>query len=208
MLTLYTWTTPNGRKASIMLEEIGASYDVKAINLAKKEQFAPDFQKLSPNNKIPALVDASDGNAPRVLFETGAILLYLAVKSGKLLAVDGRQRDEATEWLFWATSGLAPMLGQWNYFARLSEEKVPLALGRFTSEAIRLFKVLEQRLSESAFLAGEYSIADISAFTWTNAVLPELKKDAADLETPSIDRWLKQINARPAVVRGLQVPNV
>jgi GST-like protein len=210
MLTLYTWTTPNGRKASIMLEEIGASYDVRPVNLGKKEQFAPDFLEISPNNKIPALVDEPKAGTRRVIFETGAILIYLAEQSGKLLASEGSKRDETLEWLFWATSGLAPMLGQWNYFARRAEEKVPAATTRFTEEAVRLFNILEKRLSEVEFLAGDYSIADIGAFTWTQAILPALKNSGPEglTATRAIDRWLHQINARPTVARGLQVPKI
>lgn len=207
MITLYTWTTPNGRKASIMLEEIGAAYIVNAVNLGKDEQRAPEFLKISPNNKIPALVDNS-GASPRMLFESGAILIYLAERSGRLLAPAGPKRDEALEWLFWASSGLAPMLGQWNYFARRSEEKNPAAVERFSKESVRLFRVLEKRLSETGHLAQDYSIADIAAFTWTKAILPELRKQAPDELSglPAIDRWLAEVGGRPAVVRGLEVP--
>jgi GST-like protein len=210
MLTLYTWTTPNGRKASIMLEEIGARYAVTPVNIGKDEQFDPDFLAISPNNKIPAIVDAPEDGAKRTVFETGAILIYLAEKSGQLLPPDGPARDKTLEWLFWATSGLAPMLGQWNYFARRAEEKTPTAVDRFTKECVRLFHVLEKRLAETPFLASAYSIADIGAFTWADAVLPKLRGDAAKQlgDTPSIDRWLTAINARPAVMRGLKIPEV
>ena len=207
MMTLYTWTTPNGRKASIMLEEIDFPYTVAPVNLGKGEQLAPEYLRISPNNKIPALVDES-GAAPRILFESGAILIYLAERSGRLLASAGPKRDETLEWLFWASSGLAPMLGQWNYYARRAEEKNPAALERFSEESVRLIRVLEKRLAEVPHLAQDYSIADIAAFTWTKAILPELKKELPTelAGTPAIDRWLDEIGARPAVQRGLEVP--
>jgi GSH-dependent disulfide-bond oxidoreductase len=207
VITLYTWTTPNGYKASIMLEEIGATYSVKPVNLAKGEQHASEFVNVSPNNKIPAIVDDSEAS-PRAVFETGAILIYLAEKSGQLLPARGALRDQTLEWLFWASTGLAPMLGQWNFFARRATEKTPVAIEHFTREAIRLLHVLEGRLAEAPYLAQQYSIADVAAFTWTRAILPELKKDAADglAGVPSIDRWLGEIGARQAVARGLEVP--
>jgi len=207
VITLYTWTTPNGRKASIMLEEIGAAYTVKPVNLSKGEQHAPEFVNISPNKKIPVIVDDSE-LTPRMIFETGAILIYLAEKSGQLLPSRGALRDQSLEWLFWASTGLAPMLGQWNSFARRAKEKNPAAIEHFAKEAVRLFQVLESRLAKATYLAQDYAIADIGAFTWTKAILPELKKNAGDdLErTPSIDRWLAEIGARPAVARGLEVP--
>jgi GST-like protein len=209
MITLYTWTTPNGRKASIMLEEIGADYTVKPVNLGKDEQFAPAFLALSPNNKIPAIVDPDGQSGERVVFETGAILTYLAEKSGRFLAPSGRRRDEGLEWLFWSSSSLSPMLGQWSYFVLRAPEKVPAAIERFTKESVRLFGVLEKRLAAEPYLAGEYSIADIATFTWVKAVGAKLKEHASDLgETPSIDRWAREIEARPAVQRGMAVPKV
>ena len=209
MITLYTWTTPNGHKASIMLEEIGAAYMVKPINLGKGEQHAPQFVAISPNNKIPAIIDDSDADR-RAIFETGAILIYLAEKSGQLLPSRGALRDQTLEWLFWASSALAPMLGQWNHFARRAKERTPVAIEHFAKEAVRLLHVLEGRLAEATHLAGRYSIADIAAFTWTRALLPELRKDAGDqlADTPSINRWLAEIGARPAVARGLRVPTI
>jgi GST-like protein len=209
MITLYTWTTPNGRKASIMLEEIGADYAVKPVDLGQDEQFDPAFLALSPNNKIPAIVDPDGEGGERVVFETGAILTYLAEKSGRFLASSGRRRDEALEWLFWSSSSLSPMLGQWNYFVLRAPEKVPPAIERFTKESVRLFGVLEKRLAAEPYLAGEYSIADIATFTWVNAVGAKLKEHASDLgDTPSIDRWLQDIEARPAVQRGMAVPKL
>jgi GST-like protein len=209
MITLYTWTTPNGRKASIMLEEIGADYAVKPVNIGKDEQFDPAFLALSPNNKIPAIVDPDGEGGERGVFETGAILTYLAEKSGRFLASSGRRRDEGLEWLFWSSSSLSPMLGQWNYFVLRAPEKVPPAIERFTKESVRLFGVLEKRLAAEPYLAGEYSIADIATFTWVTGVGAKLKEHASDLgDTPAIDRWLQDIEARPAVQRGMAVPKV
>lgn len=210
MITLYTWTTPNGRKASIMLEELGLDYEVKPVNIGKNEQFDPAFLKISPNNKIPAIVDARGSGEARAVFETAAILIHLAESTGRLLPMGGPARDRALEWLIWSVAGLGPMLGQWNYFAVRSTEKVPPAIERFTSEAVRLFGVLDRRLGEAEYLAGEYGVADISAFTWTKAVLDNLRKHAGAefAPTPNIDRWIAAIDARPAVVRGLAIPKV
>ena len=208
MITLYTWTTPNGRKASVMLEEVGETYEVRTVNIGKDEQFDPAFLKLSPNNKIPAIVDHDAQGGPRTLFETGAIFVYLAEKSGKFLAPSGPARDRALEWLFWSSSSLSPMLGQWNYFAVRATEKVPPAIERFATEAVRLFRILDKRLGEEAYLAGDYSIADIATYTWAKAVLPRLKEQVDFGDTPAIDRWIAAIDARPAVQRGMAVPKV
>ena len=210
MITLYTWTTPNGRKASIMLEETGLSYAAVPVNIGKDEQFAPDFLALSPNNKIPAIVDEEGVDRRQSVFETAAILTYLAEKTGMLLPTHGPRRVETLEWLAWSVSGLAPMLGQWNYFARRAPEPVPAAIDRFTQEVARLFGVLERRLSQGVYLAGDYSIADISTYTWTAAVVHAFQKHAPDAlgPTPHIERWLAEIAARPAVQRGMAVPQV
>ena len=210
MITLYTWTTPNGRKASIMLEETGLSYVARPVNIGQNEQFAPAFLAISPNNKIPAIVDEEGVDRRQTVFETAAILTYLAEKTGQLLPAHGPRRIEAQEWLAWSISGLAPMLGQWNYFARRAEVKTPAAIERFTAEAARLFGVLETRLSQATYLAHDYSIADISTYTWTAAVLPAFREHAAGaLEpTPHITRWMSEIAARPAVQRGMLVPQV
>lgn len=210
MITLYTWTTPNGRKASIMLEEIGAEYTVKPVDISKDEQFDPAFLALSPNNKIPAIVDAGGEGGTHTLFETGAILVYLADKTGRFLAPAGARRDGALEWLFWSSSSLSPMLGQWNYFAVRAPDKVPAAIARFTTEAVRLFGVLERRLAAEQYLAGEYSVADIATFTWVKAVIAKLKEHPGSGlgDTPAIDRWVGEIETRPAVQRGMAVPKV
>jgi GST-like protein len=207
VITLYTWTTPNGRKASIMLEEVNLSYAVRPINLQENEQHDPDFLRVSPNNKIPAIVD-NDGGKNHTIFETGAILIYLAEKTGKLLSANGPERTDALEWLFWSTSGLAPMLGQWNYFANRAKDKQTVVIERFSKEVARLYSVLEKRLSEVRYLAGDYSVADISAFTWTKAMLGKFKAQNSNMlpNTPAIDRWLESVANRGAVIRGLDVP--
>ena len=203
MIQLYGWGTPNGLKIPIMLEEIGLPYSVHRVDISKGEQFAPDFLAISPNNKIPAIVDEDNGQS---LFESGAILTYLADKTGKLLAAEGPARWAATEWLHWQIGGLGPMLGQLGFFAVRSEEKAPLAITRFTEEGERLLGVLERRLAATPYLAGDdYSIADIAAFTWTRATRTFLKEPLAQAiaNAPATDRWLASIEARPAVVKGL-----
>ena len=210
MITLYTWTTPNGRKASIMLEETGASYIAKPVNIGKDEQFAPEFLTISPNNKIPAIVDEEGVDRRHTVFETSAILTYLAEKTGQLLPAHGHRRIEVQEWLAWSVSGLAPIAGQWNYFARRAGEKAPAAIERFTTEVARLFGVLETRLSHATYLAHDYSIAAISTYTWTAAVLHPFREHAGEAfgPTPHIERWMAEIAARPAVQRGMLVPQV
>ena len=210
MITLYTWATPNGRKASIMLEETDLSYAARPVDIGKDEQFTPEFLAISPNNKIPAIVDEEGVDRRQSVFETAAILTYLAEKTGQLLPAHGPRRVETLEWLAWSVSGLAPMLGQWTYFARRAPEPVPAAIDRFTAEVARLFGVLEQRLSHGTYLAGDFSIADISTYTWTAAVLHAFQKAAPDAlgPTPYIERWMAEIAARPAVQRGMQVPQV
>ncbi|MBM6594443.1 glutathione S-transferase N-terminal domain-containing protein [Microvirga pudoricolor] len=211
MITLYTWTTPNGRKVPIMLEELGWPYEVKPVDIGRDEQFSPEFLRVSPNNKIPALVDDEADGGPLSVFESGAILVYLADKSGRFLAPSGPARYKALEWLFWQVGGQGPMLGQLGFFAKRSEEKAPLAIGRFTDEAARLLGVLERRLSEAPFLAGEdYGIADMATYPWTIAAKTFLKDVLAEslASKPSMERWLKAVGDRPAVQRGMAVPKV
>jgi len=211
MITLYTWSTPNGRKISIMLEELGWPYEVRPVNIGKDEQFAPDFLKVAPNNKIPALVDDEAEGGPLSIFESGAILVYLADKSGRFLAPSGAARFKALEWLFWQVGGQGPMLGQLGFFAKRSQEKAPLAIKRFTEEADRLLGVMERRLAEAPYLAGaDYSIADMATYPWTMAATTFLSDVLSDsLATkPAIARWLKAMGERPAVQRGMAVPKV
>jgi GST-like protein len=210
-LVLYTWTTPNGRKISIMLEELGLPYDVRPIDIGRDQQFAPEFLRISPNNKIPALIDEEAEGGSLVVFESGAILTYLAEKTGRFLAPSGAARYAAMEWLHWSIGGLGPMVGQLNFFSLRSPEKAPLATDRFTREADRLLGVMDRRLSESAYLGGgDYSIADMAAYTWTFFVSTRLDHVLADslASKPAIYRWLKVVGDRPAVRRGMLVPEV
>jgi len=205
-IALYTWTTPNGRKASIALEELGLPYEAHPIDIGKGEQFAPDFLKISPNNRIPAIVDPEgpDG-APISLFESGAILLYLAEKTGRLWPDDPRARYAAMQWLMWQMGNFGPMLGQAHHFRRFAPEKIPYAIERYTNEARRLYGVLDKRLSEAAHLAGDdYTMADIATFPWA----ARHEWHGIDLtEFANVERWYDAIAARPAVVRGMAVPS-
>jgi GST-like protein len=211
MLTLHTWTTPNGRKIPIMLEELGLQYTIKTVNIGKGEQFQPEFLAISPNNKIPAIVDTdADGNSVSI-FESGAILTYLAEKTGKLLPASGPERYKVLEWLHWQIGGLGPMLGQVGFFAIRSEEKSELAIKHFIDEADRLLGVMDKQLSKHAYIAGTaYSIADIACYPWTVGILDKLKPALGDkLETkPHLQRWLNMIGSRPAVQRGMALPKV
>ena len=209
MIQLYTWSTPNGRKASIALEELGLPYNVHPINIGKDEQFAPDFLKVSPNNKIPAIVDEDAPGGPLSIFESGAILTYLAEKTGRLLARSGPERYAAMEWLHWQMGGLGPMLGQLGFFAVRSPEKAPLAIERFTTESSRLLGVMEKRLMEVPYLAGaDYSIADIACYAWTLAATTFLKDALGSYldDKTKVRAWLDRVGARPAVQRGMAVP--
>jgi GST-like protein len=200
MIDLYTWGTPNGRKVSIMLEELGLPYEVHPVNISKDEQFAPDFLKISPNNKIPAIVDRDNGQA---LMESGAILIYLADKTGQLLAPEGPARYAALEWLMWQMGGLGPMLGQVHHFVRFNAGKAPYAETRYTAEGKRLYGVMDRRLAEQPFLAGDYSIADVASWPW----ISRFEWQGIDMnEFPNVKRWYLEIAARPAVERGYHVP--
>ncbi|MET3664334.1 glutathione S-transferase N-terminal domain-containing protein [Caulobacter sp. 1776] len=211
MIDLYTWTTPNGRKASIMLEEVGLPYRVHPVDLSKDQQFEPSFLAISPNNKIPAIVDNDAPGGPQAVFESGAILVYLADKTGQLLATEGPERWAALEWTFWQVGGLGPMAGQYNYFAMRAEEKIPAAIARFGDEVTRLLGVLDRRLNDHPWIAGEhYSIADIATFTWTKAALAAMAKAEPDREpgVPAVENWLMAMQARPAVQQGMAVPKL
>ena len=208
MIELFTWATPNGARPAIMLEEIGLPYKVHLVDLTAGAQFAPEFLAISPNNKIPALIDSDERGARRVLFESGAILIYLAEKSGRLLASGGRRRDEAVAWLFWSTSGLGPTLGR--FLQQVTTPNGQPDTDALRREVGRLMHVLETRLSEAPFLAAEYSIADIAASAWLKPAFPTIRAQlGAELDAaPNVDRWLGFINARPAVQRGLRASKV
>jgi GST-like protein len=200
MIDLYTWTTPNGRKVSIALEEMGLPYTVHPIDIGKDEQFAPDFLKISPNNRIPAIVDR-DADYP--LFESGAILMYLAEKTGKLMPKDLASRYRVIEWLMWQMGGIGPMLGQAHHFLKFNAGKAPYAEERYANEAKRLYKVLNGRLEGSDFVAGDYSIADISIWPW----IARFEWQGIDLnDYPNVKRWYLEIAKRPAVIKGYAVP--
>ncbi len=200
MIDLYTWTTPNGRKANIMLEEIGLPYTVHAIDISKDEQFAPEFLKISPNNRIPAIVDRDNGMS---LMESGAILIYLADKTGMLLPKSGEGRYKVIEWLMWQMGGAGPMLGQVHHFVKYNPGKAPYAEERFLKEANRLYKVLNTQLGLHKYVAGEYSIADIAIWPW----ISRFEWQTIDLNAyPNVKRWYLEIAKRPAVQRGYKVP--
>ncbi len=208
MIDLYTWKTPNGRKISIMLEETGLPYALKPVDIGAGAQKAPEFLAVSPNGKIPGIVDHDADGGPLALFESGAILTYLADRSGLFLASSGPARYLAMSWTYWQVGGLGPMLGQLGYFSRQKEPN-PAATERYATESGRLLHVLEDRLSTSPFLAGDaYSIADIAAYPWTLGAHSMLKQalpeDAREL--PATRAWLDTIGARPAVQRGMAIP--
>ncbi len=205
MIELYTWTTPNGTKASIMLEETGIPYNVHAVNLGRNEQRTPEFLAINPNGRIPAIVDTEGpGGKPISVFESGAILIYLAEKSGRLIPRDPARRMEAIEWLMFQMAGVGPMFGQLGWFKRNGAGNEQ-AITRYTDETIRLTGVVDQRLGQAEYLAGEYSIADIANFTWIG-ILPFFNLDLD--RWPNVRRWHAAIAARPAVQRGLKVPSV
>jgi len=209
MITLYAWSTSNGRKATVTIEETGLPYELRPVNITKGEQLKPEYLKISPNHTIPASVDNDAPGGPLVVFESGAVLIYLAEKSGKLLASSGQQREDALGWLFWAASGFATAHGNWRHFAIQSEQPNPAEIERGAKGMVRMLTALENRLGEQPFLAQDYSIADISTFTRARNALPEFRKATGTTllgPTPNIDRWLAAIEARPAVQRGLALP--
>jgi GSH-dependent disulfide-bond oxidoreductase len=201
MLDLYYWTTPNGHKITILLEELGLPYTLKPINISKGEQFAPAFLAIAPNNRIPALVDhaPADGGPPLSIFESGEILLYLAEKTGRFLPTDLRGRHETLQWLFWQMGGLGPMAGQNHHFNQYAPEKIPYAIDRYVKETNRLYGVLNKRLADRSFVAGAYSIADMAAYPW---IVPWSKQGQNLEDFPNLKRWFSDIRARPATVRA------
>jgi GSH-dependent disulfide-bond oxidoreductase len=204
MIELYTWNTSNGRKASIMLEELGVAYALHSINIGKDEQFSAEYKQINPNSKIPALIDSDGpGGKPITLFESGAMLIYLAEKFGRFLPGEPRARYEVLQWLMWQMGGVGPIFGQVHHFLRAAPEPVPYAIERYTKECKRLYGVLNERLQGRDFVVDEYSIADIAIFPWT----ARYEWQQIDLATfPNVKRWFDSIHARPAVQRGLNVP--
>lgn len=202
MIDLYYWTTPNGHKISLFLEEAGLRYNVHPINISQGEQFQPHFLKIAPNNRIPAIVDhePADGGEPLSLFESGAILLYLAEKTGKFLPKDLRGRQVALQWLFWQMGGLGPMAGQNHHFSQFAPEKIPYAIKRYIDETARLYGVLDKQLANHEFVAGsEYSIADMAIYPW----IVSHKWQSQNLEDfPNLLRWFNHIKDRPATVKA------
>jgi GST-like protein len=201
MINLYYWTTPNGHKITIFLEESGLPYQIIPINIGKGEQFESAFLAISPNNKIPAIVDQAPvgGGKPISIFESGAILLYLAEKSQKFIPTDVSGRQETLEWLFWQVAGLGPMLGQNHHFTQYAPEKVPYAVERYVKETARLYAVLNKRLADRECIAGSYSIADMACYPWIRLY----EKQQQRLEDfPHIKRWLTQLQERPAIQRA------
>ncbi len=208
MIDLYTWTTPNGRKVSIMLEECGLPYRVVAVDLGTEAQHAPEFAAINPNRKIPAIVDHDAAGGPLTLFESGAILIHLAERTGRFLPRDGHARATTMQWLMFQMSQVGPMIGQAGHFANTAPEKIPYAIQRFVGESLRIIEVLEHALRGREHLAGEYSIADIATYPWIHAawgpfqaMMPEKIAQLGNLQG-----WLDRVGARPAVQRGMAVP--
>jgi GSH-dependent disulfide-bond oxidoreductase len=201
VIDLYTWSTPNGRKASIALEELGLPYTVHPVDINNNEQFKPEFLAISPNNRIPAIVDCDNNFS---LMESGAILLYLAEKTGKLMPKELQARYRVIEWVMWQMGGIGPMLGQVHHFVKYNKGKAPYAEERYLKEAHRLYGVLDKRLAEHEFVAGEYSIADIAIWPW----ISRFEWQTIDMaKYPNVKRWYLKIANRPAVQRGYHVPN-
>jgi GST-like protein len=201
MIDLYYWTTPNGHKITIFLEETGEPYRIVPINIGAGDQFKPEFLAVAPNNRIPAIVDRApaDGGEPISLFVSGAILEYLADKTGRFLPRDVRGRAEVMQWLFWQMAGLGPMAGQNHHFGQYAPEKLPYAINRYVNETNRLYGVLNKRLADRPFVAGDYSIADMAAYPW---VVPHERQGQNLADFPHLQRWFEAIRARPAVERA------
>lgn len=204
MIDLYYWTTPNGHKVTIFLEESGLDYRIFPVHIGKGDQFKPEFLQIAPNNRIPAIVDQApaDGGEPLALFESGAILEYLADKSGLYLPSSGRQRYEVLQWLYWQMGGVGPMAGQNHHFNRYAPEPIPYAIERYVKETARLYGVLNKQLAQRDYVAGDYSIADMAIFPW--AKLWEGQKQNIE-DFPHMAKWLARMEARPAVQRAYQL---
>ncbi|CBN58193.1 glutathione binding-like protein [Kamptonema animale CS-326] len=203
MIEVYYWTTPNGHKITMFLEEVGVPYTLIPINIGAGDQFKPEFLKIAPNNRIPAIVDREpvDGGEPISVFESGAILLYLAEKTGKLIPGEIRDRLEVLQWLFWQMGGLGPMAGQNHHFSQYAPEKIPYAIARYVNETGRLYAVLNRRLSDREFVGGDYSIADIAIYPW---IVPYALQGQKLEDFEHLQRWFEAIKARPATIRAYQ----
>src|SRR3954467_11235359 len=203
MIDLHYWTTPNGHKITIFLEETGLPYRITPVNIGKGEQFKPEFLAISPNNRIPAIIDEDpkDGGAPISVFESGAILIYLADKTGRFIPSETRGRVELLQWLFWQMGGLGPMAGQNHHFGTYAPEKIPYAIDRYRNETNRLYGVLNKRLADRPFIAGDYSIADMASYPW---IVPHERQGQKLEDFPNVKRWFEAIRARPAVVRAYE----
>jgi GSH-dependent disulfide-bond oxidoreductase len=201
VIDLYYWTTPNGHKVTIFLEEAGLAYRIRPVDISAGAQFEPEFLKLSPNNRIPAIVDhaPAGGGAPIAIFESGAILQYLAEKTGRFLPSDLRGRTEVMQWLLWQMAGLGPMLGQNHHFRQYAPERLPYPIERYVRETERLYGVLDERLAEREFIAGTYSIADMASYPW---IVPYERQGQNLADFPHVRRWFETIRARPAVQRA------
>jgi GSH-dependent disulfide-bond oxidoreductase len=207
MIELYTWPTPNGHKASIMLEETGLEYRVHPVDIANGEQFAGVYEAINPNGKIPTIVDQDGpGGGPFTVFESGAILIYLAEKTGRFMSADPRRRSQAIQWLMFQVGGIGPMFGQAHHFRRFAPQPLPYAIERYSTEAARLYQVLDKRLAASEFLAeSDYSIADIASYPWVSR---HEWQGVSLKDYPNVRRWAETVGQRPAVQRGMQVPRV
>lgn len=201
MIDLYYWMTPNGHKITIFLEEAGLPYKIHPVNISKNEQFHPDFLKIAPNNRIPAIVDndPADHQGPLSIFESGAILTYLAEKTKKFLPEDARGKAAVSQWLFWQMGGLGPMAGQNHHFTQYAPEKVPYAIERYVKETARLYGVLNKALEGKDYVAGEYSIADMAIYPW---IVPHEKQGQNLNDFPNVKKWFEKMGNRPAVIRA------
>jgi len=203
MIDVYYWPTPNGHKITIFLEETGLPYRLIPVNIGRGDQFKGEFLSIAPNNRMPAIVDQEppDGGAPMSVFESGAILLYLAEKTGRYLGTALRTRYEVLQWLFWQVAGLGPMAGQNHHFSNYAPERLPYAVDRYVKETSRLYAVLDLRLAEREYIGGEYSIADMASYPW---IVPHQRQQQNLAEFPNLQRWFEVIRARPAVVRAYE----
>jgi len=201
MIQLYYWATPNGHKITIFLEEAELDYQILPIDIQAGDQFKPDFLKIAPNNRMPAIIDRHpvDGGEPISVFESGAILQYLAEKTGKFLPISLRGRKTVMEWLFWQMSGLGPMAGQNHHFVQYAPEKIPYAIERYVNETSRLYGVLDRQLANQDYIAGDYSIADMACYPW---IVPHQKQHQSLTDFPNLHRWFESIQNRPAVIRA------